>query len=103
MEFCGECGSMMYLEGDMFECQSCGAVKIKEDDFDFTTTQEGGREEVTIMEDAEDKGLPQTDEPCPDCGNEQAYWYLQQTRSADESETRFYICTECDHKWRDYD
>jgi DNA-directed RNA polymerase subunit M len=42
-------------------------------------------------------------EQCPECGNDEAYWYLQQTRSADESETRFYICVECDHKWRDYD
>lgn len=103
MEFCPECGSMMYLEDDKFVCQECGAVKIKEEDKDYTSTEEGGRGDVTVIEDAESKGLPTTDEECPECGNTEAYWYLQQTRSADESETRFYICTECDHKWRGYD
>lgn len=103
MEFCPECGSMMYLEDGVFECEECGAVKVRDEDVDYTTTEEGGREEVTVLEDAEDKGLPTTEVTCPECGNDEAYWYLQQTRSADESETRFYICVECDHKWRDYD
>jgi DNA-directed RNA polymerase subunit M len=28
---------------------------------------------------------------------------MQQIRAADESETRFFICTECEHKWREDD
>lgn len=40
---------------------------------------------------------------CPECGNDEAHWYTEQTRAADEPATRFYICTECGHKWRDYD
>lgn len=103
MEFCPECGSMMYLDDGKFECQECGAVKIREEDKDYTSTEEGGRGEVTVIEDAEAKGLPTTEAQCPECGNDEAYWYLQQTRSADESETRFYICVECDHRWRGYD
>lgn len=55
--------------------------------------------------DAEEDGraLPTIEETCPECGHDTAYYYLQQTRAADESETRFYICEECDNKWRDYD
>lgn len=92
---------MMYLNDGVFECQECGAVKVKEKD--YITTEEGGRGEVTVIEEATDQGLPTTKAKCPECGNNEAYWYMQQTRSADESETRFYICTECDHKWRGYD
>lgn len=50
-----------------------------------------------------DRALPKIEAKCEECGNDMAYYYLQQTRAADESETRFYICTECDNKWRDYD
>ncbi|MEM0290915.1 MAG: transcription factor S, partial [Thermoplasmata archaeon] len=31
-----------------------------------------------------------------------AYWMLKQTRAADEPETRFYICTKCGYRWREY-
>lgn len=50
-----------------------------------------------------DRALPTIEEPCPECDNDMAYYYLEQIRAADESETRFFICTECDHKWRDDD
>ncbi|MEM2705477.1 MAG: transcription factor S, partial [Thermoplasmata archaeon] len=39
---------------------------------------------------------------CPKCGNRGAYWMLKQTRAADEPETRFYICTKCGYRWREY-
>lgn len=55
-----------------------------------------------VVEDGE-RGLPTTDATCPECGHDKAYWYMQQTRSADESETRFFVCVECDHKWREDD
>ena len=54
-------------------------------------------------EEKEDRALPTIDAKCDECDSDTAYYYLQQTRAADESETRFYICTECDNKWRDYD
>jgi DNA-directed RNA polymerase subunit M len=28
---------------------------------------------------------------------------MKQIRAADESETRFFTCTECGHKWREDD
>lgn len=103
MEFCPECSSMMYLdeESEKFECGNCDAVKLK--DGDYITTEEGGRDDLTILDEKEGKNLPKTDQNCPECENTRAYWYLQQTRAADESETRFYICTKCNKKWRDYD
>ena len=51
----------------------------------------------------EDESRPTTQVTCPRCGNDEAYWHLEQTRAADESETRFFECTECGYKWREYD
>jgi DNA-directed RNA polymerase subunit M len=31
-----------------------------------------------------------------------AYFWTQQTRGADEPETRFFKCTKCSHTWREY-
>lgn len=70
---------------------------------EVTEEQEEGVHRATGEEEEERKGLPTTEEKCPECENDTAFWYLQQTRAADESETRFYICTECENKWRDYD
>ena len=39
---------------------------------------------------------------CPKCDCDQAYSYLEQTRSSDEPETRMLTCKECDHGWREY-
>jgi len=48
-------------------------------------------------------GYPTTNARCPECGNDRAFWEMKQIRAADESETRFFTCTECEHKWREDD
>lgn len=67
--------------------------------------QENNERRSTQEDDEPDdsRALPKIEAQCDECDNDEAYYYLQQTRAADESETRFYICTECDNKWRDYD
>lgn len=67
--------------------------------------QENSERRSTQEDDEPDdsRALPKIEAQCDECDNDEAYYYLQQTRAADESETRFYICTECDNKWRDYD
>ena len=101
MEFCDECGSLMRAEGDVWECSQCGNVEAKGSG-EFVLTQGQEASEVIDVSDSE-SGLPTTDARCPDCGNDRAYWYLQQIRAADESETRFFVCTECEHRWREDD
>ncbi|KNC51986.1 uncharacterized protein AMSG_08236 [Thecamonas trahens ATCC 50062] len=39
------------------------------------------------------------DEPCPECNAPQMLFHTAQLRSADEGQTIFYHCTECDHKF----
>ena len=105
MEFCDECGSMMKAEDGAWVCGSCGFEKPRDAEKEqaMVTTQAQEETEIVDVSDSEDDGLPTTEAHCPRCGNDRAKWYMQQIRSADESETRFFICTECDHKWREDD
>lgn len=71
---------------------------------DSVTSEQEVDERHSGQQVVEDKhALPKTDANCPECGHGEAYSYLQQTRAADESETRFFICVDCDNTWRDYD
>lgn len=102
MEFCDECGSMMVAEDDRWVCQSCDHETPRGEATEYVLTED--QEEGEIIESgAQESGLPTTDAVCPECGHDRAQWYIQQIRSADESETRFLICDECGHKWREDD
>jgi transcription factor S len=46
--------------------------------------------------------LPTTSIECPKCKNNNAFWWMLQTRSADEATTQFFRCTKCSHTWRNY-
>jgi len=107
MEFCDECGSMMKTEGDRWICGSCGNEQVRDSarERELAVTTEGQEESEVIDTsevEAEDMG-PTTEARCPECGNDRAFWEMKQIRAADESETRFFTCTECEHKWREDD
>jgi DNA-directed RNA polymerase subunit M len=104
MEFCDECGSMMQAEDDVWVCTQCGHETLRDEaaEAGMVTTQ--AQEESEVIESAGgSSGLPTTSADCPECDNDTAHWYMQQIRAADESETRFFVCTECEHKWREDD
>lgn len=107
MEFCEECGSMMKSESrdgrEVWVCGQCGAALDRDGDAGFVVAQEQVESEIVDVSDAADRGLPTTEVRCPACDNDRAYWYLQQIRAADESETRFFVCTACEHRWREDD
>ncbi|MHB9288369.1 transcription factor S [Halobacteriales archaeon Cl-PHB] len=105
MEFCDECGSMMKAEDGTWVCGSCGYEQARDAENEEAMVTTTGQEETEIVDvsDAEDTGLPTTNAQCPECDNDRAHWYMQQIRAADESETRFFVCTECEHKWREDD
>lgn len=109
MDFCPECGKMILPKkddnGDSYlEC-TCGYTnKLSEDDKNKYSIKTDVETEDTVIDKGEDIEMrPKTTAECPECGNNEAYWELRQTRSADEAETRFFQCTECGRKWRDYD
>ena len=106
MEFCDECGSMMKTEGDRWVCGSCGHETLRDDAKEeaMVTTQGQEESEVVDMSDAGEEAMgPTTNARCPECGNDRAAYEMKQIRAADESETRFFTCTECGHKWREDD
>jgi DNA-directed RNA polymerase subunit M len=93
----------MFPKEGKFECRKCGYVKDKEEGQGLVSTSSRSEREVTVLEGETVQGLPTTTAKCPECGNNVAYWWLRQLRSADESETRFFKCTKCHATWREYD
>lgn len=95
---------MMFPSGGSFKCRKCGYVKGKEESSGtLVSKSERAKRDVTVLEGNIDQGLPTTSVRCEECGNNTAYWWLRQLRSADESETRFFKCTKCGCTWREYD
>ncbi|WP_136715834.1 transcription factor S [Halorientalis salina] len=106
MQFCDECGSMMKTDDGMWVCGSCGHETPRDEATESGMTSTQSQEESEVIDtsevDAEDMG-PTTNARCPECDNDRAFWEMKQIRAADESETRFFTCTECEHKWREDD
>ena len=59
-------------------------------------------EGVKVVEESKLNTYPVVDIHCTKCKNKQAYFWTMQTRASDESETKFYKCTKCEHTWREY-
>lgn len=104
MEFCPKCGAMMLPNGDKFQCK-CGHTKdlSKDEVNQYAVTEKIDAKDTVIMKGEDIDTLPTTKVTCPKCGHDKAFWWLQQTRSADEAETRFLRCVNCKHTWREYD
>lgn len=106
MQFCDECGSMMHGQDGEMVCSSCGASQTKDEDraAEFVTTEAQSDDDVIETEEgANFEGKPTADDVhCDECGNDEAWYTIKQTGSADEPPTRFFKCTECGHRWRGY-
>ncbi len=103
--FCPECKSLMMSSGGQLKCRKCGYIRKIESTDNMTKKRERVEKEIMIVDDEGEKirTLPTIQIKCPKCGNNLAFWWLRQLRAADESEVRFFKCTECDHTWRQYD
>ena len=89
-------GGKTYLK-----CRACGnqiEKEIKDDGIRKTRTE---KKDVVVIEDNK-PDLPETKKECPRCGNQRAWYWLIQTRAADEPPTQFFKCTKCKHIWREY-
>ncbi|ADP77813.1 DNA-directed RNA polymerase, subunit M [Methanothermus fervidus DSM 2088] len=105
MEFCPKCKALMVSKNGVLKCTRCGYEKKLDKNVinTYKTTEKVGKREAVIFTKSEVKTMPTVKKECPKCGNNEAYWWLQQTRRADESETRFFRCTKCKYTWREYD
>ena len=108
MQFCPKCKAMMKPEEDEktgeveLVCPNCGYREGAEEEAHITTEEQEKTDDVAVL-DEKTTALPVTENECPKCHNPKAYWWIEQTRSADEAPTRFYRCTKCGHTWREYD
>ncbi|RLG72926.1 MAG: transcription factor S [Methanobacteriota archaeon] len=109
MEFCPKCGKLLLpsrVEGEtVLRCSKCGFQKGLDRETYLVRSlgdRKPKREVVVVEPEQEFTPLPKTNATCPRCGNREAYWWLLQTRSADEPSTRFYRCTKCSKTWREY-
>ncbi|MCD6483108.1 MAG: transcription factor S [Candidatus Aenigmarchaeota archaeon] len=106
---CPKCGSLMIPKKDkngktILVCRRCGyKMKNTNKKIRIGSKIKEGEKEVIVLEKREiNDNLPKTHVICPKCGNDEAYWWMQQTRSADEPPTIFYKCTKCGYQWRSY-
>ena len=68
-----------------------------------TTTKAEKREYEIIKDSDQRKGVLSTESYMwPKCDCTEGYFYLEQTRSSDEPETRMLTCKDCGHGWREY-
>jgi DNA-directed RNA polymerase subunit M len=95
----------MLPEEGLVTCRSCGFTKEKSQLAKQKHIHEISRNTRTmlVIEGDSEAGLPTIKAHCSECGNDKAYWWLRQLRSADESEVRFFRCTKCGKTWREYD
>ncbi|ERG95383.1 MAG: transcription factor S, archaeal [Haloquadratum walsbyi J07HQW2] len=96
---------MMKKQDDKMVCTSCGYHAEQDGDIgEFVSTQEQKDEDLIETEEgAEFEGKPTDNNViCDECGHTVAWYTIKQTGSADEPPTRFFKCTECGYRWRDY-
>lgn len=102
MEFCPKCGSIILVEENKKAvCAKCGYKpkgKVKIQASEKIKKVKG----VVVIEEKKLATHPIIEIKCSKCKHKRAYFWTLQTRAADESETKFYKCTKCDHTWRDY-
>jgi len=110
LEFCPKCGSLLQprkVDGKVcLICPNCGYVKDAEGSKLRIVRKLNHSEDkgiIVVDSDKLPKVLPKTKAICPRCGNNEAYWWMVQTRSGDESSTRFFRCTKCGYTWREYE
>ncbi|MCD4759420.1 transcription factor S [archaeon] len=99
--FCPKCGTMMLPEEKKMKCSGCGySPRGKQDKLVLTEKIALSKKQEIEVQDKKVETLPKIKEDCPKCGAKFAYYWTLQTRSADESETRFFECVKCGNRWR---
>jgi transcription factor S len=105
MMFCPKCGSLLKTrtgkKGEPEYFCSCGYSSAVKEEKTIKEAMES-TEEIAVIED-QNNVHPLTDTVCPKCEHNKAWYWMQQTRSGDEPETKFFKCEKCRHVWRDYD
>ena len=102
MKFCPKCEVRLKKSDSGLCCPKCDYTESD----NKTTKKEKKDVKVPVFNVLEEnegqETLPTIKIDCEKCGNDQAVWWMLQTRSADEPTTQFYRCVKCNHTWRNY-
>ncbi len=107
MRFCDKCGNLLIVEkrarSVALVCRKCHKEYKGKEKLEITEKNLQPKKEIVVI--GKDEGfseLPKTKIMCPHCEHMEAFWWMQQTRAADEPPTMFYRCTKCSYSWRSY-
>jgi len=103
--FCPKCGSILRPKdkgGKKILYCNCGFTKSPDQEEKTKEIKETSKiaKKIEVVENIEIN--PKIKITCEKCNNNAAYYWTQQTRGADEPETRFFKCTKCNYTWREY-
>jgi DNA-directed RNA polymerase subunit M len=102
MKFCPSCEVKLKKGDSGLQCPKCDYVEGKETNQTKKTVQEHELQFNVLAENETVETLPTIKIECEKCGNDEAVWWMLQTRSADEPTTQFYRCSKCRYTWRNY-
>ena len=104
MKFCPKCEVKLKNSDSGLQCSKCSYTegqKVKQTK-KVVDDQEPNKEFNVFEENEGEESLPTIKIECEKCGNDEAVWWMLQTRSADEPTTQFYRCSKCRYTWRNY-
>lgn len=105
IEFCEKCGSIMVPikkgKTAYIKCRGCGR-EAKKEIKQLKIVEKKIKSKGVVVIEKDTTLLPLTEKECPKCEHDRVYWWLQQTRSADEPPTQFFRCEKCKYTWREY-
>lgn len=108
MKFCEKDGSLLVAKQKrkhaVLVCRKCGReYKTAGEKLVISEVMHVPKKGIVVMGKEEmSSELPSTKIVCPKCEHGEAFWWMQQTRAADEPPTLFYKCKNCGYSWRSY-
>ena len=100
--FCPRCKSILVPDQNNSKKITCGCGYTLRQSKVIKIGEKSEKTEKLDIIDKTIETLPKTEAKCPKCEHNKAYYWLAQTRAADEAETQFFRCVKCGNQWRQY-
>ncbi|KAJ7064822.1 hypothetical protein C8F01DRAFT_1128324 [Mycena amicta] len=110
LSFCSECNNLLYPKADpqrrimVYACRICpyeedGGNRARVYRNDLLTVT---KEQVGVTTDlGTDPTLAHSNIACPNCGNEDAVFYQDQSKRKETRMILFFVCVKCNHNFTD--
>lgn len=105
MLFCPKCGTILRPREDgkktLLTCR-CGYSSTEKEDILLQESIKSEKKIEIVKDDTDMDAHPKIKVECPKCSGKEAHFWTIQTRAGDEAETKFFQCTKCKYRWREY-